>query len=147
MRIAITGGTGFVGRALARRLEAAGHESIVLSRRTGHALDLAHIDRLAATFAGCEAIVHCAGINRELGDQTYERVHVEGTTAVVEGARRAGVRRIVMLSFLRARPDWPDRIPPLQVGRRGARSRVGRSRTRSSRPESSTAGATTCSTT
>jgi NADH dehydrogenase len=107
MKIAITGGTGFVGRALARRLGAAGHDTIVVSRRTGHALDLSHVDRLAAMFAGCEAIVHCAGINRELGDQTYERVHVEGTTAVVEAARRAGVLRIVMLSFLRSRPDGP----------------------------------------
>ncbi len=34
-------------------------------------------------------------------------MHVEGTTAVVEAARRAGVQRIVMLSFLRARPDGP----------------------------------------
>jgi nucleoside-diphosphate-sugar epimerase len=52
MKIAITGGTGFVGRALARRLGAAGHDTIVVSRRTGHALDLSHVDRLAAMFRG-----------------------------------------------------------------------------------------------
>ncbi|MGF4018159.1 NAD(P)H-binding protein, partial [Staphylococcus aureus] len=50
-------------------------------------------------------VAHCAGINRELGDQTFQRVHVDGTRAVVEAARRAGVKRIVMVSFLRARPD------------------------------------------
>jgi NADH dehydrogenase len=50
-------------------------------------------------------VAHCAGINREIGDQTFRRVHVEGTAAVVEAARRAGVRRLVMVSFLRARPD------------------------------------------
>jgi len=48
---------------------------------------------------------HCAGINREIGDQTFQSVHVDGTRAVVEAARRAGVKRIVMVSFLRARPD------------------------------------------
>ncbi len=62
---------------------------------------------LADALAGCEAVVHCAGINREIGDQTYEAVHVRGTTAIIEAARAAGVDRIVMLSFLRARPDGP----------------------------------------
>ena len=106
MRIAITGGTGFVGGHLADRLEASGHEPVVLSRRTGVGLS-AGGDALVAALAGCEAVVHCAGINREIGDQTYEAVHGRGTAAVVAAARRAGVRRIVMLSFLRARPDGP----------------------------------------
>ena len=101
MRIAITGGTGFVGRHLAARLDPA--DVVVVSRRTG--VSITDVDALAAAFAGCDAVAHCAGINRELGDQTFERVHVEGTRAVVEAARLAGVKRIVMVSFLRARPD------------------------------------------
>lgn len=106
MRIAITGGTGFVGRRLAERLRADGHEPIVLSRRTGH--DLASDSTtLATAIRGCGAVVHCAGINREIGDQTYHRVHVDGTAAVIDAARAAGVPRLVMLSFLRARPDGP----------------------------------------
>lgn len=101
MRIAITGGTGFVGRHLAARLDAA--DVVVVSRRTG--VDIDDVDALAAAFAGCDVVVHAAGINREIGDQTFQRVHVEGTSAMVEAARRAGVGRIVMVSFLRARPD------------------------------------------
>jgi NADH dehydrogenase len=50
-------------------------------------------------------VAHCAGINREIGAQTYQRVHVEGTQNVVNAARRAGVRKLAMLSFLRARPN------------------------------------------
>ena len=99
MKVAITGGSGFVGRALADRLE----EPVVISRRSG--TDITDVDALTAAFAGCDAVAHCAGINRELGAQTFRRVHVEGTAAVVEAARRAGVRRLVMVSFLRARPD------------------------------------------
>ncbi|AVL98377.1 NAD(P)H-binding protein [Microbacterium paraoxydans] len=99
MKVAITGGSGFVGRALADRLE----EPVVISRRSG--TDITDVDALTAAFAGCDVVAHCAGINREIGDQTFRRVHVEGTAAVVEAARRAGVRRLVMVSFLRARPD------------------------------------------
>lgn len=101
MRVAITGGTGFVGRHLAERLDPA--ETVVVSRRTGTEID--DVEALAAAFAGCDVVAHCAGINRGLGDQTFQRVHVDGTRAVVEAAQRAGVKRIVMVSFLRARPD------------------------------------------
>jgi nucleoside-diphosphate-sugar epimerase len=101
MQVAITGGTGFVGRNLAARLGA--ERTVIVSRRTGVAID--DIDALAAAFEGCDAVAHCAGINREIGEQTFQRVHVDGTRAVVEAAKRAGVRRIVMVSFLRARPD------------------------------------------
>ncbi|WP_350351071.1 NAD(P)H-binding protein [Microbacterium sp. A8/3-1] len=99
MRVAITGGSGFVGRHLAERFD----DAVVISRRNG--VEITDVDALAAAFEGCDAVAHCAGINREIGDQTFRRVHVEGTRAVVETARRAGVRRIVMVSFLRARPD------------------------------------------
>lgn len=99
MKVAITGGTGFVGRHLADRLD----EAVVVSRR--HGTEITDVDALTAAFEGCDAVAHCAGINREIGAQTFRRVHVDGTAAVVEAARRAGVKRIVLVSFLRARPD------------------------------------------
>lgn len=99
MKIATTGGTGFVGRHLAERLD----DVVLVSRREG--IDLDDVEALTAAFAGCDAIAHCAGINREIGDQTFQRVHVQGTRNVVEAAHRAGVKRIVMVSFLRARPN------------------------------------------
>lgn len=101
MRIAITGGTGFVGRHLAERLDS--DEVVIVSRRAGIAVD--DVDALAAAFQNCDSVAHLAGINREIGGQTFERVHVRGTAAVIEAAKRAGVRKIVLLSFLRARPS------------------------------------------
>ncbi|MBT2503520.1 SDR family oxidoreductase [Curtobacterium sp. ISL-83] len=100
MRIAITGGTGFVGRHLAERYAA--EDVVVVSRSTGVEID--DVDALTAAFAGVEVVAHCAGINREIGEQTFDRVHVQGTAAVLEAARLAGVRKVVLLSFLRARP-------------------------------------------
>ena len=111
MRIAITGATGFVGSHLAIRLSSEGHEIVRIARRwrvvdeTIVQSKLDDVDQLTAVFAGCTAVAHCAGINRELGDQTYARVHVEGTRNVVEAAKNAGVEKIVLMSFLRARPQ------------------------------------------
>jgi NADH dehydrogenase len=110
MRVAITGATGFVGSHLATRLGSEGHEIVRIGRRarTNEAVVVAPLDevkQLANAFAGCRAVAHCAGINRETRNQTYERVHVAATRNVVEAARRAGVEKIVLMSFLRARPD------------------------------------------
>src|SRR5260370_20299135 len=115
MRIGITGGTGFIGGHLAQRLCAEGHEAVVIARGTRGSQsqsgakfvssDLSDQATLAEAFAGCDAVAHCAGINREVGKQTYQRVHVEATKNVVEATKYAGVKKIVMMSFLRARPN------------------------------------------
>ncbi|MHB8637919.1 MAG: NAD-dependent epimerase/dehydratase family protein [Fimbriimonadaceae bacterium] len=119
MKIAITGGTGFVGRNLARRLTGMGHEVTIISRGIdsrdpliqGEAntsflpIGINDVAELAAAFAGCDAVAHLAGINREVGEQTYAKVHVAGTANVIEAAKRAGVRKLILLSFLRARPN------------------------------------------
>src|SRR5437667_2650076 len=119
MKIAITGASGFVGRHLARQLASGGHELVLLARgvdrREPSAIHLprTHVVQaglsdlvaLEQAFTGCDAVAHCAGINRELGRQTFARVHVQGTRNVVNAAKRARVKRIALLSFLRARPN------------------------------------------
>jgi len=121
MRIAITGGTGFIGMHLAARLIADGHQMVLIARRERAeepafstsqvkvANDLSDSVALAQAFAGCDAVAHCAGINREIGKQTYRKVHIEGTRHVVQVAKQAGVKRIALMSFLRARPNCGSR--------------------------------------
>ncbi len=121
MRIAITGGTGFVGGHLAARLSARGHQVVLVARGVDRR-PWAHEVRglpgvisiqaglgdergLAGAFEGCDAVAHCAGIDHEIGLQTYEAVHVRGTEHVVRAAEESGVRRLAYVSFLRARPD------------------------------------------
>lgn len=119
MKVAITGGTGFVGRNLARYLVSMGHEVVLISRgvdqrdsdirnlagTTFAPIGVGDIDGLESAFEGCDTVAHLGGINRELGDQTYQRVHVHGTQNVVDAANRAGVKKVLLLSFLRARPN------------------------------------------
>ena len=112
MRIAITGGAGFIGRHLAERLVAEGHQVVQLVRSPSRKLnpefivsDLSNPTALIEAFKGCDAVAHCAGINREKGKQTYQKVHVEATRNVVKAAQAAGVRKVLLMSFLRARPD------------------------------------------
>jgi uncharacterized protein YbjT (DUF2867 family) len=121
MRIAVTGGTGFVGGYVAEALTGAGHAVVLLARgadtreRAEHvrrlpgvefrAIDVADPSSIANALVGCDAVAHCAGINRELGAQTYDAVHVEGTRHLVAAAEAAGVKRFLLVSFLRARPD------------------------------------------
>ena len=106
-RIAVTGASGLVGSHVSKRLKAAGDEVVPLSRGTG--FDLARPDIAALTDAleGCTAVIHTAGINREIVAQTYDAVHIRGTQALVVAAQAAGVEHIGLVSFLRARPDGP----------------------------------------
>ena len=69
MKVAITGGAGFVGRHLAERFDAA--DIVTVSLRTG--VDIDDVEALTKAFDGCEVVAHCAGINREIGKQTYQR--------------------------------------------------------------------------
>lgn len=118
MKIAITGASGLIGRAVARELAYAGHELVLIARgsngRERTLSRLPHAQFVRASIAdeqavthgltGCDAVAHCAGINREIGEQTYAAVHIEGTRVLVRASQQAGVKRIAMISFLRARP-------------------------------------------
>jgi nucleoside-diphosphate-sugar epimerase len=101
MKIAITGGTGFVGGHLARSLAEEGHTVILIARGADHRdeslmmlpgavfapIGTQNEETLYRAFEGCDGVAHCAGINREIGGQTYQKVHVEGTRNVVQAAR------------------------------------------------------------
>jgi UDP-glucose 4-epimerase len=95
-RVAVTGSTGVVGRAIAVALAAAGHAVMPLTRAD---FDFARPDAAAPDFAGVDALVHAAGITEESArgpdGATIARA---GWAALAARARAAGVARIVYVS-------------------------------------------------
>lgn len=113
----VTGGTGYVGSFLLPRLRERGGAVRLLVRRAerltpqfrqGYQLvegDVTRPETLQAACEGVDAIVHLVAIIKEQGAATFERINYQGTVNVVEAARVAGVRRVLQMSALGARPD------------------------------------------
>ena len=112
--LAVTGATGFVGRALVERALAAGHTLRALTRRPQRPRDgvvwidgaLDRPESLATLVDGADAIVHVAGVVSTPTRAGFVAGNIDGTRAVLAAAGRAGVRRFVHVSSLSARePD------------------------------------------
>ena len=107
----VTGGSGFVGGHLIRRLVDEGHQVIALARSDAaadrisglgakaHRADLSSADRIAEGVDGAEVVYHCAAVvGSQVDARQAEEVNVEGTRNVVEASRQMKVRRLVHLS-------------------------------------------------
>ncbi len=109
MKVLVTGGNGFLGRAVVSELRARGHQVSSASRRPSPELDAlgvrtltcdlrnsAHVERAVQ---GQEAVVHVAAMTGLAGARAdFVRTNVEGTRFVVEACRRNGVKTLVYTS-------------------------------------------------
>jgi uncharacterized protein YbjT (DUF2867 family) len=114
--ILVTGGTGFVGSNLIRRLRSDDIAVRALVRNPGKgqalkdiAVDIVEGDvfnkaTLEKAASGCERVVHLVGIIHETQGATFRTIHVDGTRNVLEAAKKTGVRHIFYQSALGTRP-------------------------------------------
>lgn len=112
--VAVTGGTGFIGREVVRRLVENGWPVRALTRRPDPGLERPGVvaiggaleDKVAVTrlVEGCTAVVHCAGAVAAPSLAAFRRVNAVGATQVMTAAGAAATRpRFLLLSSLAAR--------------------------------------------
>jgi nucleoside-diphosphate-sugar epimerase len=108
-RVLVTGGTGFLGRALVRRLVAAGHAVRVLVRKLANADmvhgmgaevvwgDIADMESFGAAMNGCDLVVHLAA-GTSGSDKDSQTATLQGTRNLLELCRRYAPTRLVYIS-------------------------------------------------
>lgn len=112
--IALTGATGFIGRHLLSELPKRGYRMRVLLRRPDQVPegassavigDIASPQNMAAALRDVDMVIHSAGLAHAMSGQPendYRTINTEATIKLAQAAERAGVKRFVFLSSIRA---------------------------------------------
>lgn len=123
--IVVTGGSGYVGSHIVKRLVAQGESVRVLVRSRDLAEkegrlkglpvewvegDVTRPEILPRALEGATAIIHTVAIAIEKEGRRYEDINYQGTVNLVDAARKAGVRRFINLSQLGADSSLPYRF-------------------------------------
>jgi NADH dehydrogenase len=112
MRVAVIGGTGFVGGYLVDALLDAGHSPTLLVRPGSESKvwrpdkcrittgELSSADDIALALDGSDTVIYNVGILRENRRQavTFEELHFRSAVRVIDVAREAGIRRVLLMS-------------------------------------------------
>jgi NAD+-dependent farnesol dehydrogenase len=126
MKVLVTGGTGYLGRAVVRAFAARGHDVVVFARSAASATpagastavagDVRDADALRRAATGCDAICHTAALVSiwRRRSQDFDDVNVGGLRNVVDVAAAAGIRRILYTSSFLALPP-AGRSAPIEA--------------------------------
>ena len=128
MKVLLTGGTGFLGKNVARRLAAAGHEVRLLARASSNLSelppgveivrgDVVDAAAFAAAAQGCGAVVHMAALVKMWVPDAdeFDRVNVGGLRNALAAARQAGARLVYTSSFIAVGPAGPEPVDESRV--------------------------------
>ncbi len=100
MKIAITGGEGFIGKRLVRLLQSQGHECVVIDKTHPDPVDVRDLPALTAALNGCDAIYHLAAEHADnvTPISLYYDVNVGGMKNLLAAADANGIGRIIFTS-------------------------------------------------
>ncbi|MFB0517149.1 MAG: NAD(P)H-binding protein [Candidatus Neomarinimicrobiota bacterium] len=119
MKVALLGGTGFVGSYLVEELLERGHEPVLLvrpgsegkvSRRLECTLisgNVGNQNAIFATLEGCDAVIYSIGIIRQFERKgiTYDELHFQGAKRAMDAAVQSGIKRFILMSANGVKPD------------------------------------------
>ncbi len=119
--VTIFGGSGFVGRYVARRMAKEGWRVRVAVRNVNEAMfvrpygavgqvepvfcNIRDDDSVAAVTNGADAVVNCVGVLDEAGKNTFAAVQAEGAARIARIAAAHGVTRMVHISAIGANSE------------------------------------------
>ena len=122
--VTIFGGSGFVGRYIARRMAQAGWRVRVAVRRPNEAIfvkpygtvgqvepigcNIRDDASVAAALSGADAVVNCVGILNEVGRNKFADVQAEGAARIARLATEHGVSNLVHISAIGADENGPS---------------------------------------
>ncbi|MCF6429667.1 complex I NDUFA9 subunit family protein [Leisingera sp. MMG026] len=122
--VTIYGGSGFVGRYIARRMAKEGWRVRVAVRRPNEAMHVKPYGvpgqvepvfcnirddmSVAAVMQGADAVVNCVGVLNELGKNSFGAIHAEGAGRIARIASQQGVATLVHISAIGADADGPS---------------------------------------
>lgn len=111
MRVLVTGGTGYLGRAICGALTARGHEAVAFSRASGG--DVRDRAGLTAAARQVDAIIHSAALVSiwRPRAQDFDDINIGGLENVLAASAAAGHTRTVYTSSFLARPPRGESVP------------------------------------
>ncbi|MEM6780547.1 MAG: NAD(P)-dependent oxidoreductase [Pseudomonadota bacterium] len=100
MRIAITGGAGFIGQRLAEALQKDGHQIVSIDTNQETPVDITDRQAMINAVSGCDVIYHLAAAHRDdiFPRSIYYDVNGKGTKNVIDAAEANGIKRIIFTS-------------------------------------------------
>lgn len=100
MKIAITGGAGFIGGRLADHLKNQGHDIVVIDIAASPAIDIMDQKALSTACKGCDVIYHLAALHSDdiFPRSRYYDVNTQGTQNVIQTAKDNNIKRIIFTS-------------------------------------------------
>jgi len=122
VRVLVTGGSGFIGSHVVDKLRLRGHEPVIYDLRPSPWHENGTVETVLGSITdrealeralhSCDAVAHLAAVadvnDVHASPEDAERVNARGTVAVLEAARRAGVKRIVYASTIWVYSDCAD---------------------------------------